>query len=289
MSHSILDIPYLAVAALLAIGGLPSLRTIALGLVAAFAGLTAIFGLNDMLDRNVDAQKMKDLIGKPVAFDLDSLGFRHPVAQGKLSFEAGLAWVIFWSVLSFVTAWLVRPVCAVLLVAAAGLEAAYCGLLRVTPLKTVLSGCNVAVGGLAGLYAVALAPSPGLVLLYFLWALSWEMGCRNMPNDWVDYNEDVALGIKTIAVRFGLSRAARISFATMTITVISTALFPVMSPIPHWPLYELVSLGAAACLLVIPSIAWLMDLRRTSALVFFNRACFYPLAVFAALGLAMAV
>ena len=96
-----------------------------------------------------------------------------------------------------------------LLVAAAGLEVAYCGLLRVTPLKTVLSGCNVAVGGLAGLYAVALAPSPGLVLLYFLWALSWEMGCRNMPNDWVDYNEDVALGIKTIAVRFGLSRAAR--------------------------------------------------------------------------------
>ena len=58
MSHSVLDIPYLAVAACLAIGGLPTLRTIVLGLVAAFAGLTAIFGLNDMLDRNVDARKM---------------------------------------------------------------------------------------------------------------------------------------------------------------------------------------------------------------------------------------
>ena len=289
MSHSVLDIPYLAVAACLAIGGLPTLRTIVLGLVAAFAGLTAIFGLNDMLDRNVDARKMKDLIGKPAAFDLDSLGFRHPVAQGKLSFSAGLAWVVFWSALSFVTAWLVRPVCAWLLVAAASLEVVYCSLLRVTPFKTILSGCNVAVGGVAGLYAVNQAPCPSLVLLYFLWALSWEMGCRNMPNDWVDYDEDVALGIKTIPVRFGLPRGAMISVATMTFTVISAALFPIVSPMPHWPLYELGASGAAAWLLITPSIAWQRDLSRASALVFFNRACFYPLAVFAALALAAAV
>jgi 4-hydroxybenzoate polyprenyltransferase len=58
VSHSVLHIPYLAVAALVAIEGLPTLRTIGLGLVAAFADLTAIFGPNDMLDRNVDARKM---------------------------------------------------------------------------------------------------------------------------------------------------------------------------------------------------------------------------------------
>jgi len=290
MSHSVLDVPYLAVGAVLAIGRVPPLRTTLLGLVSAFAGITAIFGLNDMIDRRVDAVKMKAVsAGTPGSFDLDSLGFRHPVAQGKLSFGAGLAWVIFWAVISFVTAWLVRPTCAWLLVAAAGLEVGYCSLLRVTPWKTILSGCNVAVGGLAGLYAVTSTPSPGLVLLYFLWSLAWEVGCRNIPNDWSDFSEDAALGIKTIPVRFGLSRAARISFAAMTATILCAALFPLLSPLANWPVYEVGALAAAAYLLVIPSLRWQRDLSRPSAMIFFNRACFYPLAVFAALCFAVLI
>jgi 4-hydroxybenzoate polyprenyltransferase len=289
MSHSILDVPYLAVGAVLAIAGVPSIRTILLGLVSAFAGLTAIFALNDMIDYRVDAQKMKVVSGKSASFDLDSLGFRHPVAQGKLSVGAGLAWVVFWGALSFLTAWLVRPACAWLLVTAGGLEAAYCGLLRVTPWKTVLSGCNVAVGGLAGLYAVTSTPLPRLALLYFFWALTWEMGCRNIPNDWIDFSEDTTLGIKTLPVRFGLLRAARISFATMILTALCAVFFPFVSPLADWPLYELGAFGAATFLLVLPSLEWQRNLSRTSALAFFNSACFYPLAMFAALALAVAL
>ncbi len=288
MSHSILDVPYLAVGAVLAVGGVPPLRIVALGLVSAFAGLTAIFGLNDMMDHRVDALKMKAVAGTPASFDLDSLGFRHPVAQGKLSIRAGVTWVVFWGVLSFATAWLVRPACAWLLLAAAVLEAAYCSLLRVTPWKTILSGCNVAVGGLAGLYAVASTPSPRLAFLYFVWSLAWEMGCRNIPNDWTDFNEDRALGIKTLAIRYGLSRAARISFAAMATVVLCAALFPLVSPFANWPVYELGSLGAAAWLLVFPSLRWQRELSRESAQAFFNKACFYPLAIFAALALAVA-
>jgi len=289
MSHSVLDVPYLAVGAVLAIGGVPTLRTVLLGLVSAFAGITAIFGLNDMMDRRVDAVKMKALAaGSPASFDLDSLGLRHPVAQGKLSFGAGWAWVAVWCTTSFAAAWLVRPICALLLVAAAIFEVGYCSLLRVTPWKTILSGCNVAVGGLAGLYAVTNAPSPGLVLLYFLWSLAWEVGCRNIPNDWSDINEDVSLGIKTIPVRFGLRRAARISCAIMGVTVLSAALFPLLSPLANWPVYELGSLAAAVFLLLIPSLRWQRELSRESVMVFFNRACFYPLAVFVALCVAVA-
>jgi len=110
-----------------------------------------------------------------------------------------------------------------------------------------------------------------------------------MPNDWIDCNEDVALGIKTIPVRFGLPRGAVISLVTMTVTVVSAAFFPIVSPMPHWPLYELGASGAAAWLLLIPSMAWQRDLNRALAEVFFNRACFYPLAIFAALALAAAV
>ena len=289
MSHSFLDVPYLAVGAVLALGAFPPPRTIALGLVSAFAGLTAIFGLNDMMDRRVDAQKMKLSAGASGSFDLDSVGLRHPVAQGKLSFGAGLAWVAFWCALSFATAWLVRPACAWLLLAAAALEAGDCGLLRVTPWKTFLSGSNVAVGGLAGLYAVSASPSPALVVVFFLWSFAWEVGCRNIPNDWTDYGEDVTLGIRTVPVRLGLARAARISFATMMVTVGSAALFPLLCPRLSLPVYELGATAAAAFFLVIPSLSWQRDLTRESALVFFNRACFYPLAAFAALAAAVVI
>ena len=289
MSHSVLDVPYLAVGAVLALGGVPPVRTIALGLVSAFAGLTAIFALNDIIDRRVDALKMSSAPGNAASFDLDSLGFRHPVAQGKLSFGAGVAWTAFWSVLAFATAWLVRPACAWLLVAAAALEGAYCSLLRITPWKTVLSGFNVAVGGLAGLYAVTSFPSRGLTLLYFLWAFAWEVGCRNIPNDWTDFSEDVALGIKTIPVRFGLLRASRISFALMGTTVLCAGLFPLLSPLAAWPVYEVGAIAASTYLLLLPSLRWQRDQSRKSALAFFNRACFFPLAIFAALGAAVAI
>ena len=113
------------------------------------------------------------------------------------------------------------------------------------------------------------------------------MGCRNIPNDWTDFNEDRALGIKTLAIRYGLSRAARISFAAMATVVLCAALFPLVSPFANWPLYELGSLGAAAWLLVFPSLRWQRELSRESAQAFFNKACFYPLAIFAALALAV--
>ncbi len=289
MSHSVLDIPYLAVGAVLAIGAVPPVRTTVLGLLSAFAGLTAIFALNDVMDRRVDAEKMRLSPAQPASFDLDSLGLRHPVAQGKLSFGAGLAWIAAWSALSFTLAWLVRPACAWLLLAAAVLEVGYCRLLRVTPWKTILAGFNVAVGGLAGLYAVASAPSLALVLLFFAWSFSWEVGCRNIPNDRTDFEDDVKLGIRTIPVHAGLKKAARISLATMTVTVLCAALFPLVSPRVAWPVYELGASASALFLLVLPSLRWQRDLSRGAAQTFFNRACFYPLATFSALALGVLI
>jgi len=284
MSHSILDVPYLAIGALLSQGGLPPARTIVLGLLAAFAGLTAIFGLNDVLDRGVDAQKMAGLAASAARgrsqFDLDSLGLRHPLAQGKLSFGASVAWVVSWGALSFALAFLVRPACAWLLLAAAGFEVVYCMLLKVTPAKTVFTGFNVAVGGLAALYAVTPVPSIGLLLLFSLWAFTWEIGCRNIANDWTDVDDDAALGIRTIPARLGKKAGARVSFSIMLVTVACSLLFPLVSPLRHWPVYEAGALGAAVYFLILPAVAWQRALDRRSALTFFNRACLYPLSLF---------
>ncbi len=74
MTHSVLDIAHPAMGALLAFGGFPGASTVIIGLLAAFAGFTAVFALNDVMDCRVDCEKLSKLIGKKECFDIDSVG-----------------------------------------------------------------------------------------------------------------------------------------------------------------------------------------------------------------------
>jgi 4-hydroxybenzoate polyprenyltransferase len=139
----------------------------------------------------------------------------------------------------------------------------------------------VSVGGLAGVYAVAGSPPPGLVLLFMLWAFAWEVGCRNIPNDWSDLDEDINLRIRTIPVRYGRLASSWVSFSLLCVTVLSSLLFPIVVPVRHPIVYLAGALAAGVVLLVIPAVLWLRSQRTESAMYLFNRACFYPLAVFA--------
>jgi 4-hydroxybenzoate polyprenyltransferase len=279
MTHSVLDIAHPAAGAILALGVLPTPRIVLLGLAAAFSGYTAVFALNDLMDCRVDCEKMSGT-GKKECFDLDSVGFRHPLAVGKLPFGAALGWVIFWGVAALVLAFLLNPWCAVLMGAAAALEIGYCRLLRITHWKTILSGLMVSVGGLAGVYAVTVTPSALFLLVFMGWAFAWEVGCRNIPNDWSDLEEDTRMRIRTVPVRFGRVVSSRISFALMGLTVICSFLFPLAVPMRHALVYMVGALAAGGILLVFPAIRWLTTQTNEGALHFFNRACFYPLVVF---------
>ena len=220
------------------------LGPIIMGLVAAFAGYTSVFALNDVIDLKVDREKMAKYRASRETFDLDSLGQRHPLAQDSLSYGAGIAWVLVWGLLSLVLAFLLRPICAGLLVGAVILETAYCKLLRVTHWKGLLSGLMVGVGGLAGVWAVTPSPRPGMVILFFAWAFAWEVGGRNIPNDWSDLEEDRHLGIRTVPVRYGRKAASIISFVVVCATALLGLLFPLVVPMPNGWAY------AAAALVV---------------------------------------
>jgi len=285
MTHSILDIAHPAAGALLALGTAPRLSVALLGLGAAFSGFTAVFALNDVMDAKVDAQKMARFRKDDTAFDLDSVGTRHPIAQGSLSLRAALAWVILWGLCALVLAFLLKPLCALLLVAAVALETLYCRLLRVTHWKTLLSGLMVSVGGLAGVYAVTNAPSPGLVLLFMLWAALWEIGGRNIPNDWSDIDEDMHLGARTLPIRLGRELSARISLAVCLLVLACAAAFPLVANVRLVIVYELAAATAGLLLLILPALRWIKARSVESSLLFFNRACFYPLAIFCILGL----
>ena len=284
MTHSVLDIAHPAVGAILVLGSFPRPATALIGLLAAFSGFTAVFALNDVMDCGVDCEKMSKYSKGKECFDLDSVGFRHPLAQGKMGFAAALGWVIFWGVSALVLAFLLDPWCAVLMGAAAGLEIGYCRLLRITHWKALLSGLMVAVGGLAGVFAVVTAPPVPFILLFILWAFAWEVGCRNIPNDWSDLEEDVHLGIRTLPVRFGRAVSSRMSFALLCLTIICSLLFPLAVSMRQPLIYLAGALAVGIVLLVVPAARWVRVQSTESSLRFFNRACFYPLAVFVVAG-----
>ena len=289
MTHSVLDIAHPALGAILVFGGAPRPFTIVFGLLAAFSGYTAVFALNDLLDCKVDCEKLGGYAGKRECFDIDSVGLRHPIAQGSIAFRAALGWVLFWGALALGFAFLLDPICSLLMAVAASLEAAYCRLLRVTHWKTILSGLMVAVGGMAGVFAVTASPPALMVVLFALWAFTWEMGCRNIPNDWSDLEEDTALRIRTMPVRFGRLVTSRISLVFACVTILASLLFPFAVAMRFGLIFQAGALAAGIGLLVIPGVRWLRDQQTKSAMLFFNRACFYPLAVFVVAGILVIV
>jgi 4-hydroxybenzoate polyprenyltransferase len=289
MTHSVLDIAHPALGAILVFGGAPHPLTIIFGLLAAFSGYTAVFALNDLMDYRVDSEKLGGYGAGRDTFDIDSVGVRHPIAQGTIGYKAALGWVLFWSVLALGFAFLLNPICSLLMLAAGALEATYCRLLRVTHWKTILSGLMVAVGGMAGIFAVTTTPPLLMVVLFALWAFTWEMGCRNIPNDWSDIDEDKALRITTMPVRFGRPVTSRISFVFACVTILSSLLFPLAIPVRFSLIYQAGALAAGIVLLIIPGVRWLRDQQTKSAMLFFNRACFYPLAVFVVAGILVVI
>ncbi len=279
MSHAILDVGYPAFGALIIFGAFPPYSLILLGLAAASAGYIAVFALNDLLDLRVDTERVGHHQRELVHFDIDVLGMRHPVAQRALTVTHGLVWVSFWGLVSLTCAYILNPFCVLILVVSIGLEIGYCRLLRVTHWKTFLSGGMVGLGALAGPFAVDGRPSWASLLLLFAWAFLWEVGARNIPNDWADFEEDIHLGIRTLPVRYGRSVSSRISFCLMCLTVGTSLFVPLATSSPNTIVYEGGALLAGTWLLVLPGWRWLHDNSVASALAVFNRGCFYPLAM----------
>lgn len=279
MSHSVLDIGHPAVAALLTLGAWPHYPTLILGLVAAFSGYTAVFALNDLMDFKVDTERIEQARRDFTAFDLDVLGIRHPIAQKVLTFRQGLAWVLFWGIISLVAAFMLSPLCFLMLLISIGLEMTYCALLRLSHWKAALSGLMVGAGALAGVFAVDNAPSLSFSFLIFMWSFCWEVGARNIPNDWTDLEEDTHLGIRTFPVRYGRAISARVSFCLTSLAVLAGLLLPLYGSCSNPLLYEAGALAAGAFLMMGPAVKWLREGTVTSAIALFNRACFYPAAM----------
>lgn len=266
--QALLSVAQPAIAAVLALGALPSARQIVLGLTAASTGYLAVFSLNDVLDYRTDSRALAAGKASYAGFDRDTVFVRHPIAGGRVSMRFALVWVCSLALASSITAYILEPLCLALFALAVALEALYCGLQSVTWLKTIVSGVMVGVGGLAGWAAVAPLDSRALPVFAFL-AL-WEIAGRNIPNDLADLAADSRTGTRTIATVFGDRAAAG---AVLLGAGASTVASGLLSPSP---------LAAAALVvltvwaMLVPAVALVGRPAAGQAAGYFNRASLLP-------------
>jgi 4-hydroxybenzoate polyprenyltransferase len=268
-----------AVAALIWLGRFPRSEVTILGLITAFAGYTAVYALNDVIDYRVDREKIQQGgLGESDDY-LDNVSVRHPIAQGFLSFRDGLLWVLAWAILALIGAYILNPICVLIFLTGCALEAVYCLLLRVSHLRTIISGAVKTSGGIAAVFAVDQSPSSYYVIILFLWLFFWEVGGQNVPNDWTDIEEDKQLHARTIPVRFGPEWSVLIILGSLILAV-SMNLCLLQFTRSHFELpYIAAFLFLGFYLLLVPAHRLRRTRERLHALVLFNRASYYPLSL----------
>ena len=267
--------------AILWLGGFPPVETVILGLITVFSGYTAVYALNDVVDHRQDKEKLQLVPCLDSEKDLDVTSIRHPIAQGVLKFSEGLIWVIAWAILALGGAYMLNPLCAVIFLSGCLLEALYCLLLKVSYLRTFLSGAVKTSGAVAAVLAVDSSPSPSFLFLLFLWVFFWEIGGQNIPNDWVDREGDKRLGAKTVPVHLGVRKASLWAMSSLFLAVVmNLLLFRSVRYEIELP-YVLASLAIGVFFLFVPAYELYKTRDRFHAAALFNRASYYPLALLA--------
>lgn len=277
--HGVLDIATPAVAALLWYGAFPPLRIILLGLITAFAGYTAVYALNDLVDYRVDKKKLERGGFRDTKNYLDAVLIRHPVACGLLTFKEALLWITGWALLALIGAYLLNPVCVVIFLIACLLETIYCLLWKTSHLRALISGVVKTSGGMAAVFAVDQSPSALFLLLLFFWLFFWEIGGQNIPADWTDIKEDRALKATTIPLRLGLARANSLILSSLIIAVALNGILLGFSRVGVKLPAIVVSACAGIYLLLIPAYRLSKTKEKSQASILFNKASYYPLAV----------
>jgi 4-hydroxybenzoate polyprenyltransferase len=276
-SHGILELGAPGFVAILWLGGFPGWQTILLSLFTAFAAYTAIYALNDLVGVSVDREKFADG-GIKEGYSVEASELRYPLAQGVLSYRSGWLWFTLWFVVALVGAYILNPVIVLILVAAAVLEVIYCMLLKVTFLRTLVSGLVKSSGPMAAIFVVDPNPNPQFVLLLFAWMFFWEIGGQNIPADWNDTQEDKRVGAKTIPLLFGFQSAGRVVVIMLGLTALVSLFLPTISPLPlGWP-YLIVTALAGFFLLLRPAFELYRCLEGRCAARLFDSASYYPLA-----------
>ena len=276
-THGVLDLAMPGFVALLWLGEFPPVLTIVLSLFTAFAAYTAIYALNDLVGIAVDKEKFSG--GINAGYSVEASDLRYPLAQNALSVRHGALWFAGWFIAAMIGAYILNPFIVVILALAAILEVIYVLLLKVTYLRTFVSGLVKSSGPVAAIFVVDPNPDLSKVLLVLIWIFVWEIGGQNIPADWNDTAEDKRVHAKTIPLQFGTQTAGIIVLFALALTVTFSLLLPRVSPLPLGLPYLLASAFAGLALLLKPGFdLYSQQSEGRMAAMLFDRARFYPMA-----------
>jgi 4-hydroxybenzoate polyprenyltransferase len=275
--HGLIDMATPVFAALIWLGHIPSLPVVFLSLLTTFAGYTAVYALNDIVDYHQDQRAVQQGGTCPSDGDLDAILVRHPMACGFLSYREGLAWTGSWAALAVTGAYLLNPVCLWIFASGCAMETLYCLLWRTSHYRTLVSGAVKTLGAIAAIFAVDPHPSAVFLITLFLCLFFWEIGGQNIPNDWTDVETDSRSGAKTIPVMLGVHRSSIIILGSILLALpLNTAVFQ-LSPVHYPPAYLIAALSAGIYLLLIPALRLWASRSRKDAMTLFNMGSYYPL------------
>jgi 4-hydroxybenzoate polyprenyltransferase len=287
--HGLLDVATPALAALLWHGSFPQPEITILGLVTAFAGYTAVYALNDLVDYRADKKRVAVGLSPNRQNDVDSIFVRHPLAYGLLPFGEGIFWVLAWASIALIGSYFLNPFCAAIFLTSCLLEAIYCILWKSSYLKLLISGAVKTAGPMAAVFAVDPDPAPLLLALLFFWLFFWEIGGQNIPNDWADIEEDRLLQATTVPVRFGPAIANVVILLSLLLAVALNVVLLWLSPVGIQPISIWASLTSGMYLLLIPAYRLLRTGDRLQALALFNSASYYPVTMLGVIILSIAL
>ena len=279
--HGLLDMCTPAFGVLLWLGHFPPFHVIVIGLVTTFAGYTAVYALNDVIDYKADKEQAASGRYSVSTSDLDGLVARHPMALGLLTLKEGFYWALAWGIVALLGAYLLNPVCVLIFVSGCALETIYCLLWRISPFRSFVSGIVKTSGAIAAIFAVDQNPSGYFLALLFLLLFFWEIGGQNIPNDLADFDEDRRMNAKTIPIQWGYQVANLLIVGTIILTLAMNAAILYISWTISNLFYILVSMAVGCFLLLLPALRLYRNRKRSDAMALFNKASYYPLALLA--------
>lgn len=253
-SHSVFALPFALLALVLASGGWPSARVVALVVVAMVAARSAAMAFNRIVDRDVDARNPRTANRHLVAGTLS-------VGYAKVFTVACLVVFVACAALLNRTALLLSPAVLAVLLGYSYLKrfsaAAHFGVglaLGLSPLGAWVAGA----GGLVGDLRVPLA----LGLAVLLWVAGFDViyACQDAE---VDRRE----GLHSIPARLGIPGALRVALACHVVCIAAFVTVAWLAGL-RWP--YLGAVGVAAALLAYEhAIVSPRDLTRVNV-AFFN-------------------
>jgi 4-hydroxybenzoate polyprenyltransferase len=232
-SHSVFALPFALTGALLAAREHPIGAGLILWIVAAMvAARSAAMGFNRLVDARLDARNPRTAM--------------REIPRGAMNTTEATIFVVVSSAAFIFTAWMINPLCALLSPLALAIVFWYSLAKRFTSYTQAFLGLAMAVAPVGGWLAVG-----GSALRWEPWLLGAAIGLWVGGFDVLyacqDYAFDREHGLRSIPVRFGISRSLVISRAMHAATIMCMALLALV--VPLGAIY-LAGVGLVAVLLV---------------------------------------